>query len=238
MATQRHLRAQGIRGALVGFFELSINSGLLLGYVTSWALSDLPPAQAWRTMLGLGALPPMPESPEGGPLRGRPAPCKMPESPRWLIQSGEPERAKAVLLTVYEAAEAEKVLEHLAAERAGQGGTTAAERWGRVLRPTPAVKQVLIIGVGNSFFQQASGQEAAVYYTPEVLRSAGVSAEHIFSATIGIGVVKVAFIVVAMFLLDRHGRRPLLLISAAGLALCQVLGRSPPLDRAPRRREL
>ena len=204
---------KSLRGALVGFFELSINTGLLLGYISSWLLSDLPPSDAWRSMLGIGIVPP------AVILLGL---LRMPESPRWLVQSGREAEARQVLATVYEAAEADEAIATLA-EEVETSHLSFAEVVKTLRNATPAVKNMLLIGVGNSFFQQASGQEAAVYYTPEVLRIAGVAEDHLFTATIGIGLVKVLFIIVAMGLLDKTGRRPLLILSAGGLALCQFL---------------
>ena len=98
---------------------------------------------------------------------------------------------------------------------------------------------MIVAGLGCAFWQQATGVEAAVYYTPETLEAAGIHDEgNLLLATIGIGVIKVVFIVIAACLVERVGRVKLLLISTASIGVAQAilglsftLGRVVPLAR-------
>ncbi|GKV52352.1 hypothetical protein SLEP1_g58940, partial [Rubroshorea leprosula] len=86
--------------------------------------------------------------------------------------------------------------------------------------PTPPVRHVLVAAIGIHFFQQASGIDSVGLYSPRIFEKAGITSDgHKLLATIGVGFVKTTFILVATFLLDRVGRRPLLLISVAGMII-------------------
>ncbi|CAL9073115.1 unnamed protein product [Musa textilis] len=89
-----------------------------------------------------------------------------------------------------------------------------------LLRPTPAVRRILIASLGIHFFEHATGIEAVVLYTPRIFKKAGISSRSkLLFVTMGMGVTKTAFILVATLLLDKVGRRPLLLTSVAGMIL-------------------
>lgn len=92
--------------------------------------------------------------------------------------------------------------------------------WKELLWPTAPVRRMLILALGVQFFQQASGIDATVYYSPVVFSHAGISGRSgVLLATIAVGLSKTLFILVATVWLDRLGRRPLLLTSAAGMTL-------------------
>ncbi|CAL5387728.1 unnamed protein product [Camellia sinensis] len=89
-----------------------------------------------------------------------------------------------------------------------------------VLHPTPTVLHILIAGVGIHFFQQASGIDVVVLYSPKIFEKVGITSKSDkLLATVGVGFTKTIFILVATFLLDRVGRRPLLLSSVGGMIL-------------------
>jgi sugar porter (SP) family MFS transporter len=90
----------------------------------------------------------------------------------------------------------------------------------------PSVRGALIAGVGLAIIQQVTGINTVIYYAPTILQSAGIpSASGAILATAGIGLVNVIMTIVAMVLIDRVGRRPLLLASLAGMAIAlAVLG--------------
>ena len=119
-----------VRGALISSFDLFINIGILAGYVVGWALGLGGEASAWRLMLGLGAAPP------ALILCGL---WWMPESPRWLVAAGAPERAAAVLHTIYEPTEAAETFAELQHEDSGGGRRapplSTAQQLRRVLLP-------------------------------------------------------------------------------------------------------
>ena len=85
---------------------------------------------------------------------------------------------------------------------------------------SPTVRPALIVGIGLAVFQQITGINTVIYYAPTILQSAGISsASGAILATAGIGVVNVIMTLVSMWLIDRAGRRPLLLIGTAGITI-------------------
>ncbi|CAD6217468.1 unnamed protein product [Miscanthus lutarioriparius] len=86
-----------------------------------------------------------------------------------------------------------------------------------IFSPTPVIRRILLSGVGLHFFQQASGSDSVVLYSPSVFKSAGITGDNKL-----LGVTKTLFILVATFLLDRVGRRPLLLTSAGGMIISLI----------------
>ncbi|CAI5530429.1 unnamed protein product, partial [Closterium sp. Naga37s-1] len=117
--------------------------------------------------------------------------------------------------TVYVDEEEQEI--HVIRPMEGAGGTGV---WKELLWPTPAVGRMLVVCVGTNFLQQAVGIDAAVYYSPVVLRDAGVtSTRALLGATLLMGVIKVSFVGIATCMLDHFGRRPLLLASTAGMTI-------------------
>ncbi|XP_077233299.1 polyol/monosaccharide transporter 5 [Tasmannia lanceolata] len=210
------------RGFLTSFPEVFINGGILLGYVSNYAFSGLPEHINWRLMLGLGAVPSVFLA--IGVLA-------MPESPRWLVMQGRLGDARQVLTKTSDTKEEAELRLADIKEAAGipenciDDVVSVPKRshgegvWMDLLiRPTPAVRRILIAAVGIHFFQQASGIDAVVLYSPRVFKKAGIKGtNHLLAATVAVGFTKTCFILVATFLLDRIGRRPLLLTSVAGM---------------------
>jgi len=193
-----------------------INVGILLSYVSNYAFAGLPVHIGWRVMFAVGALPPVFLA--AGVLA-------MPESPRWLIRKARYGEARTVLVRTSDtAAEADLRLQEIkqaveAPQAAGSSGGGGV--WKELLlRPTKSVRRILICVIGVLFFQQATGIDAIVLYSPLVFQKSGMSSNSaILGATIAVGVVKTCFILVATLFTDRIGRRPLLLASAAGIAV-------------------
>ncbi|KAL6653571.1 hypothetical protein ACP70R_008495 [Stipagrostis hirtigluma subsp. patula] len=199
------------RGVLSSLLDIFINVGILLGYVSNYAFAGLPLRHGWRVMYAIGVFPPVLIA--AGVLM-------MPESPRWLTLRGRDADARAVLVrtsdTVGEAdLRLDEIKQAVTAPQDDGGGV-----WKELLiRPSATVRRKLICVVGLQFFQEASGIEAIVLYSPLVFRHAGMSSDAaVLGATVAVGVVKTIFILVATFLSDRLGRRPLLLASTAGVA--------------------
>ena len=210
---------KSVRGKLVSFFDLFINVGILAGYVVGYVVGTmmlLDISTAWRLMLGLGAVPPL--------LILCTLPL-MPESPRYLVASGQHERAAAVLQRLYAPHEARATMSLLRDECANTAILSPCAGLRQIVCPPPGPSRSLIVaGLAAACLQQATGVEAAVYYTPETLEAVGIKDEGaLLLATVGVGCIKVAFIGVAALLVDRYGRVPLLLLSNFGIAVAQAL---------------
>lgn len=218
------------RGSLTCFPEIFINVGILIGYIANYALQGLPPHLNWRVMIGLGAVPPL--------FLGI-AVLMMPESPRWLLMRGRNEDAMKVLLrTSVDQAEASERLEQIVEgiqyakqnalvhessnpKKTSNPNKTSKNdgegKWRELYKPSKAIRRMLIIALGIQFFQQAGGIDATVYYSPVTFRTAGINSQGgILGATMAVGFAKAGFVVVAAVLIDKVGRRPLLLTSAIG----------------------
>ncbi|KAK8595603.1 hypothetical protein V6N13_000310 [Hibiscus sabdariffa] len=100
--------------------------------------------------------------------------------------------------------------------------------WNEFLRPTRPIRRILIAAIGVNFFMQASGNDAIVYYSPQVFKDAGIrNRKQQFGITIIMGIVKTFFVFVSALFLDHHGRLPLLLLGTTGMAIslaCLGLG--------------
>ncbi|KAI4325843.1 hypothetical protein MLD38_031207 [Melastoma candidum] len=211
------------RGLLSSLPELCIAIGILIGYISNYCFGKLTLKLGWRLMLGIAAIPSLILA--AGIMR-------MPESPRWLVMQGRLADAKGVLLQISNTqveAEARRsriksaagidenckddVVEVRSVTSGGQGV------WKELLlRPTPTVRWILLAAIGIHFFEHATGIEAVILYGPRIFKKAGVhSKDKHLLATVGVGMTKMAFILIAMALLDRVGRRILLLASTTGI---------------------
>lgn len=142
----------------------------------------------------------------------------MPESPRWLVSKGRDRDALQVLQKVYpDGYEVEGVLEDIRANIRREEVSGKAFGWGDILFPTPAVKRMLIVGVGVAICQQAVGVDAIQYFLIFILEHSGVDSNTKKAWILaGLGMVKLAFVVVASRQFDTRGRRPLMFLSCAG----------------------
>jgi len=206
-----------LRGSLASLPEIFISFGILIGYVSNLAFAGLPDNINWRVMLGAGILPSISIA------------CVLlviPESPRWLVMQGRAGDARAVLVKVSDSEEEaeERLAEIEEAARASTASGNGKEAWRELLRPSPVIRRMLVTGLGVQFFQQATGIDALVYYSPTIFRDSGITTEsQLLGATVAVGVVKTAFIVIAIVLVDRVGRKPLLYVSTAGMTACLAL---------------
>jgi sugar porter (SP) family MFS transporter len=195
-----------IRGRLVSLYQFAITVGILVSYLCDDALAR---RGAWRWMLGLGALP-------GAALLLGMLP--MPESPRWLWRRGERAAARAVLLKLRAVAEFESEQAAIARDLGQEPAMTWAELRDRSLRPA------LIVGVGLAIFQQVTGINTIIYYAPLIFRQAGLGSNlTALAATSGIGLLNVLSTVIAIWLVDRAGRKPLLLTGLGGMTLSLIV---------------
>jgi sugar porter (SP) family MFS transporter len=192
-----------IRGAMVSFNQLAITSGILVSYLVDYGLSS---SQNWRLMFGLAAIPAILMF--TGMLFQR-------ESPHWLVAQGREDEAREVLLRVREESDIDAEIAEvrdLSARRSSFRDVAA-----------PAVRHVVVIGVTMAVFQQITGINTIIYYAPTLLSSAGLGNSAALLANVVNGAVNVAMTIVAIRLLDRVGRRPLLLGGTTGMAAGMIV---------------
>jgi SP family galactose:H+ symporter-like MFS transporter len=191
------------RGWQVSLFQLAITVGILLAYIVDYAFAAI---QGWRWMFGLAVVP--------AAIFGL-GMVFLPESPRWLSRRGYHEKARAMLRRIRGTPDVERELQEI------EQGITRAHEGGQLSDLfAPSLRPALLVGIGLAIFQQVTGINTVIYYAPLIIQSAGISsASGAILATAGIGMVNVLMTVVAMWLIDRMGRRPLLLIGIAGMAV-------------------
>jgi MFS transporter, SP family, galactose:H+ symporter len=190
-----------LRGALVTLNQLAITSGILLAYVVDAVFA---PTDGWRFMFAFGALPAI--------VLGLGI-AALPESPRWLLLHRRREEGIKVLAEIRGTQdvmpEVNEILEH-----AEPGRGKLADLF------SPIVLPVLFCGIALAVIQQITGINTVIYYAPTIFQAAGFhSAESSIIATAGVGLVNVLMTIVAIPLIDRVGRRPLLLISLSGMGV-------------------
>jgi sugar porter (SP) family MFS transporter len=194
------------RGGVVTLNQFCITIGILVSYLVGYLLAA--PGNGWRWMFGLGAVP--------GLLLGI-GMLLLPESPRWLAGEGRTDDARAALRFVRGGGDVEAELRELhTAIRQEERGTAP---W-TVLRDRRA-RLPLLIGVGLAVLQQVTGINTVIYFAPTILQGSVIqSSAGAILATAGIGLVNVLFTVLALWLLDRVGRRTMLLTGTVGMGLC------------------
>ena len=212
-----------MRGRMVSFNQLNIVIGISAAFFTNYLIlrvgkSDLPCAQAlglgqwtWRWMLGVEALP---------AVFYFFALFAVPESPRWLVMNGKEEDARRVLTKVSDRARAEADVSAVKASLDAERGTERA-----TLRDLfrPSMRLVLVIGVSVAILQQVTGINAVFFYAPMIFEQSGIGTDASFMQAVLVGLVNLVFTVLAIFFIDRLGRRPLLGVGLTGIAVCMLL---------------
>ena len=195
-----------IRGALVSVNQLAIVTGILMSYFVSWILVGAGAAN-WRWMFATGAVP---------AVVFFLFVLGVPESPRWLVKQGRESEAATILtrLNGPEIAKAEivNIKETLTLE----GGSLK-----ELLQP--GFRTALFIGIFLAVFQQITGINAVIYYAPRFFEAAGLARSSAILQSALIGVVNVVFTLVAIALVDRLGRKPMLMVGSAGMGLSFIL---------------
>lgn len=211
-----------IRGRTVSFNQLNIVIGISAAFFSNYLVlrlgqSDASWVQAlrggewnWRWMLGIEALP------AAAYLF---ALFAVPESPRWLVMHGRDDDALRVLTRFTgprAATDLEAVRRTLRSESRGEKAS-----FRELFRP--AMKLVLFIGISVAILQQITGINAVFFYAPMIFEQSGIGTNASFMQAVLVGLVNVAFTVLAILLIDRLGRRPLLAFGLGGIAACMLL---------------
>jgi sugar porter (SP) family MFS transporter len=195
-----------IRGGTVSFNQLMITSGILLAYVVDYAFKDVH--DNWRWMVGLGALPGV------ALVVGM---LLVPHTPRWLMQQDRRAEARAVLRRSRPDDEVEGELDEIESVLRTERRVRTRDLFGR------GTRTLLGIGLALAIFQQFVGVNTVIYFSPTILTYTGLHANSAITEALSVGITNVVFTVVAVLLLDRLGRRLLLLIGTVGLCVALVL---------------
>jgi MFS family permease len=210
------------RGRLVSFNQLNIVIGISVAFFSNYLILTLGESGGawtealrlgewnWRWMLGVETLP---------AVLYLIALLFVPESPRWLAMRGRDDEAHAVLARV---AGSERAAADL---RAVRQAIAAEKALGRVSPKTllhPSLKRVMTIGIVVGILQQITGINAVFFYAPMIFEQSGIGTNASFMQAALVGFVNLVLTVVAMALVDRLGRRPLLGFGLTGIAVCML----------------
>ncbi|MBR5567618.1 MAG: sugar porter family MFS transporter [Bacteroidales bacterium] len=210
-----------IRGTLVSLYQLAVTIGFLLAYMANWAIdANIDPSvcgdvtlwqkimhtEAWRGMLGSETLP---------ALLFFFIIFFIPESPKWLIVNGKLDKASKVLNKIY-ATPAEADEEITVTQNSLKGETKGA--WADLLKP--GILIAVVAGSAIAILGQFMGVNAVLYYGPKIFSEAGF--DNPMFSTVLVGVVNCVTTVLAVFIIDRVGRKQLIYWGVSGMILCLV----------------
>jgi sugar porter (SP) family MFS transporter len=193
------------RGRLAGLFQFNIVFGILIAYLSNYLLAGLG-ENAWRWMLGVAAFP---------SLLYALLCLGLPESPRWLLcKKNDRAAGRRVLRLIQPGASEAEIAAEAEAIRAAPSERTSGERFWTWRLRIPIMLAILI-----AFFNQMSGINAVLWYAKRILVMSGLGEKAALHQSVGIGVTNLIFTFVGLWLIDRLGRRTLLLIGSFGYIL-------------------
>ena len=211
-----------IRGRLVSVNQLGIVTGILLIYfvnatIAGWHDEAWNVSTGWRYMFGSGVIP---------SVIFLIMLFFVPESPRWLASKERWNEAEDILAKVNGKQKAQQELSEIKETLNIETGT-----FSEIFKP--GVRKALLIGVVLCIFSQVTGINAIMYYAPEIFKSTGDATGSALMQTVLVGVINVLFTLVAIKYVDKWGRRFLLLLGTAGMAIClAVVGAAFYFDMA------
>jgi sugar porter (SP) family MFS transporter len=196
-----------LRGRMVAINQLTIVIGILVTNLVNYTLRNNG-EDSWRWMFGLGFLP------SALFFIGS---LWLPESPRWLVKAKKKELATLVLNKIGDINFVNKSIQDIQDSVRGIGKIRYADVFKKGVRPA------VMVGVGLAIFQQLCGINTVFNYAPKIFQSIGASQDNQLLQTVFIGGVNLVFTILAMLLVDKLGRKPLMLIGAGGLTILYVI---------------
>ena len=193
------------RGRLVAMYQFNIVFGILIAFLSNYLIGQFLGEQGWRWMLGIEALP---------AIIYTMMVMGVPNSPRWLLmKKSKEEKAKGILQQLNPNFTKERIQTEIASIK-----ISFKEKIGDRLLSGRYNKSILL-ALCIAFFNQASGINFVLYYAPRIFESAGVASDNVLGASIPIGIVNLVFTLLGLYLIDRLGRKQLLLIGSVGYIL-------------------
>jgi len=195
------------RGAMVTLNQLMICIGVLVSYISDYAIADDANPESWRWMFLVGFIPAVIL------FVGM---FFVPETPRWLISKGREDEGRKILQKLEDAELVEESITSMKNEI--ELAKNSSGSWKEIFQPW--MKSALIIGIGIMFVQQFTGINTIIYYSPIIFKLSGiVSNEGAILPSVLVGIVNVLFAVVSIMLLDRIGRRKIFFIGLIGMVV-------------------
>lgn len=202
------------RGRMLTLNQLMITIGILVAYLVNVVFTS---AEAWRAMIGVGVLPALAIIVA--------ALWVLPESPEWQLSHNREDKARALISSISDDESADRFIaerERLNKENTETNKDEEHHRGWRMLL-SPHVRPALIVGLTLAAVQQLGGINTIIYYAPTIIEKSGLSVSNAIYYSVAIGVINLLMTIVAINVVDRIGRRPLLMISLAGMAVMLVL---------------
>lgn len=196
-----------VRGRMVAVNQLTVVIGILVTNLVNYMLRNTGDT-AWRWMFGLGVIP------SGLFLLGA---YFLPESPRWLLKESREEKAKTILKKIGGDAYANESVNKIKKSLQGIAKTNYGEVFSKLFLPA------VLTGIGLAVFQQWCGSNVIFNYAPKIFASIGASQDDQLIQTVFIGGINLVFTILAMLLVDKAGRKPLMLIGAGGLTVLYIV---------------
>lgn len=196
-----------LRGRLVALSQFNVVSGILLAYFSNYFIAQMaggPETDAWRIMLGILAIP---------AALFFLLVWRIPESPRWLVKQHRNAEATAILGAMGN--ERPEAVVNEIAESLHEESVSASEPLFQAKYKKPILLAFMVAS-----FNQLAGINALIYYTADIFKMAGAERTSALLQSVIIGFTNLVFTMIAMTVIDRYGRKRLLLIGAVGLAAC------------------
>ncbi|MCO7220149.1 sugar porter family MFS transporter [Klenkia sp. PcliD-1-E] len=190
------------RGALVSLNQLSVTIGILVSQLVAYFLAG---SGDWRISVGLALLPAV--------VLGL-GMIREPESPAWLVRQGRDDEAREVLRTLRDSEDV--ISEEIDDIR---GTATEEEKGAKRSLLAPKLRPALLLGVTLAIVQQITGVNTVIYFAPTVLENAGLGSQAALLALLVVGLTNVVMTIVAIKVIDRVGRRALLIWGMSGMVL-------------------
>jgi SP family xylose:H+ symportor-like MFS transporter len=196
-----------VRGRNVAINQLTIVLGILITNLLNYLLAGKG-SEAWRWMFGLGVLP---------SLLFLTGVVFLPESPRWLVKAGKRDEAERILSKIGSGSFASSTLNDIEVAAHTIGSTSYKAVFAKGVRPA------VLVGITLAVFQQFCGINVVFNYTSTIFKSVGANLDKQLFETVAIGIVNTLFTLLAMWQVDKLGRRPLMLAGSLGLAIIYVV---------------
>ncbi len=186
------------RGRFVGLYQFNIVFGILVAFISNYALSGLG-ENSWRFMVGIEAVP---------AIIYTLFVLGIPKSPRWLYIQGKKEEAEEIIHSAYASEDAKLLIQEISSdsEKAPSNESIFAKKY----------RFILSLAFLIAFFNQFSGINAFLYYAPRIFEEGGLGESTALLSSVGIGLINLIFTLIGINLIDRLGRKILMYIGSIG----------------------